>query len=66
MSHRDMREVLLQSHNDSALARAVGVNRSTIQRWRANPDVIPLGKAKLLAKIQGGKLKMVTISHEYE
>lgn len=66
MSHRDMREVLLQSHNDSALAKAVGVNRSTIQRWRAKPDSIPLGKAQILARIQGGKLKMVTISHEYE
>ena len=65
MSHRDMREVLLQSHNDSALAKAVGVNRSTIQRWRVKPDSIPLGKAKLLAKIQGYELGIKSVDHTY-
>lgn len=65
MSHRDMKEVLLKSHNDSALAKAVGVNRSTIQRWRAKPDSIPLGKAKLLARIQGYELIISTVNHTY-
>lgn len=65
MNHRDMGEVLLMSRNDAALARAVGVSHTTIQRWRKQPDSIPLGKARLLSKIQGGTLGHITKEHIY-
>lgn len=62
---RSMEDVLLKSHNDAQLARAVGVSHTTIQRWRRSPETIPLGKAQILAKMQGGTLKLVTKEHAY-
>lgn len=50
--------ILLMTHNDAALARAVGVSPGTISRWRKNEEVIPLGKAIALAKVQGMKLSL--------
>lgn len=49
-------DVLLQTHNDAALGRAVGVSGGTIARWRKNEDVIPFGKIQALARVQGLKL----------
>lgn len=51
--------VLLQTHNDAALARAVGVSPGTIGRWRKNEEVIPLGKVLALANAQGMKLSLI-------
>lgn len=43
--------------NLSALARSCGVSYSTMYRWRKNPDDIPYGKLKEIARLRGVKLE---------
>lgn len=57
--------ILLQTHNDAALARAVGVSPGTISRWRKNEEVIPLGKVLALAKVQGLKMSLTRTEKVY-
>lgn len=66
MSNRDMMDVILSTHNESAQARLIGVSRGRLQRWKKDPESIPLWAVRKLADLKGYKLKMVTISHEYE
>lgn len=65
MTNRDMDDVLLTSDNDAALARAVGVNRSTISRWRKNPDSIPVGMYRRLARIKSYRLTIERVPNTY-
>lgn len=39
--------------NQGELARLVGVNQSTVSRWRKNPNSIPWEKMKLLIRVRG-------------
>ena len=57
---------LLNFHNDTALARLMGVSRQTISRWRADPDRMPLGSVRQLAKIHGYSLKLIREERGYE
>ena len=57
--------ILLMTHNDAALARAVGVSPGTISRWRKNEEVIPLGKVLALAKVQGLKMSLTRTEKVY-
>lgn len=34
------------------VAKAVGVSKSTMTRWKANPDIIPLGHFKRLCRVR--------------
>ena len=62
---RTLGDVLLHGYNDAALARAVGVAPSTIGRWRANEEMIPLGKALALARVQGYHIVLRREEREY-
>ena len=62
---RTLGSVLLQTHNDAALARAVGVSPGTIARWRKNEEVIPFGKVQDLARVQGLKLSLTRTEKVY-
>lgn len=39
--------------NQEELARRVGVGKSSISRWKKNPEMIPWGKMKLLIRARG-------------
>lgn len=52
--------------NSAALARAVGVSKATISRWKKDASTMPLGKAKELAKAQGYVLTLKRTEREYE
>ena len=62
---RTFGDVLLETNNDAALARAVGVSPGTIARWRRNEEVIPWGKIQALAKVQGLKLSLTRTEKVY-
>lgn len=38
--------------NQEEMARMLGVNQSTISRWRKDPGLIPWGKMQLLIRIR--------------
>ena len=63
---RTLGSVLLQTHNDAALGRAVGVSGGTIARWRKNEEVIPLGMVQKLAQVQGLKLSLTRTEKVYQ
>lgn len=62
---RTLGYVLLQTHNDAALGRAVGVSGGTIARWRKNEEVIPFGMVQKLAQVQGLKLSLTRTEKVY-
>ena len=62
---RTFGDVLLQTHNDAALGRAVGVSGGTIARWRKNEEVIPFGMVQKLARVQGLKLSLTRTEKVY-
>lgn len=62
---RTFGDVLLQTHNDAALGRAIGVSGGTIARWRKNEAVIPLGMVQKLAQVQGLKLSLTRTEKVY-
>ena len=39
--------------NQEEMARLIGVNQSTISRWRKEPGAIPWDKMKLIIRIRG-------------
>lgn len=39
--------------NSAEMAKIAGVDKSTICRWRKNPDSIPWNKMKILIKARG-------------
>ena len=39
--------------NQQEMARLVGVDKSTISRWRKNPGAIPWDKMKVIIRIRG-------------
>ncbi len=38
--------------NGEEIAKAVGVNVSTIRRWRKNPELIPYGKMRIICRLR--------------
>ena len=63
---RTLGSVLLQTHNDAALGRAVGVSGGTIAGWRKNEEVIPFGMVQKLAQVQGLKLSLTRTEKVYQ
>ena len=65
MTNRDMDEMVLSSENDSALARQMGVSRSTISRWRERPEIIPIGMYRKLAGLKSYQVQLKRIDKVY-
>jgi len=65
MSDREMTDVILATHNESAQARLIGVSRGTLQRWRKNPERIPLWALRRLAGLKGYKVYITSTTHTY-
>lgn len=58
--------LITQGHNDSALAELMGVSRQTIARWKKEPDKMPLGAARKLARLKGYTVKFIRKERGYE
>lgn len=65
MTNREMTEVILSTHNESAQARILGVSRGRLQRWKKDPESIPLWAVRKLAELKGYRVIMETIPHTY-
>ena len=65
MSNRDMTDVLFSFPSVSAMARKLGIHRTTLQRYRENPESAPLWVIRRLAKEKGCQLQIETINHTY-
>ena len=65
MTQREMTDVILSTHNESAQARLLGVSRGRLQRWRKDPESIPLWAVRKLANLAGYTVEIVTIPHTY-
>lgn len=53
-------------HNDSVIARKMGVSRQTIARWKEDPDKIPTGMLKKLVSLFGYRVKIDRLERSYE
>lgn len=65
MSNRSMMDVILSTHNESAQARLIGVSRGRLQRWKKDPESIPLWAVRKLAELKGYRVEIQTIPHTY-
>lgn len=52
-SLRDKLPEMLATENKTALAKALGIGRTTLYRWQKDPEQIPVCKLRILAKIKG-------------
>lgn len=64
-SLRNILPDLLRSDNNSGLARALGISRSTLARYQKNPDVMPVGLLKRVADINGYKVRIEPKTQTY-
>ena len=51
--------------SETELANAVGVHLNCVRNWQKKPSVIPLQKAKMLAKVLGIKVEQIESEHDY-
>ena len=52
-SLRDIVPDFLRTNNKAALARALGVSRSTLERYIRSPEEMPVGTLRQLADMNG-------------
>lgn len=57
---------LLDTGNDTELARLLGVSPSTVGRWKRNPEAMPLTALRKLARIRGYTLKLIRKERVFE
>lgn len=65
MSDREMTDVILATHNESAQARLIGVSRGRLQRWKKDPESIPLWALRKLASLKDYKVCITSTTHTY-
>ena len=51
--------------SETELDNAVGVHLNCVRNWQKKPSVIPLQKAKMLAKVLGIKVEQIESEHDY-
>lgn len=57
---------LLNKWNSTRLANALGISRQTLYRYREDPDRMPLGIAKRLARMSDYTLEFTRKERRYE
>lgn len=65
MSKRNKVVDFLDSSNKSALAKALGISRPTLDRYRRDPEEMPLKVLRRAASIKGYKVDIIPSKETY-
>lgn len=65
MSKRNIMAEFLKTENKTALAKALGISRPTLDRYRRDPEEMPLKVLRRAASIKGYKVDIIPSKETY-